>query len=400
MALDRDHTPFAIDNACISGVALAIDATLIHESVAAAAYLRQQILDLAMAGSNLSVAVHWSSTDSNTADTFRFLCDRLGAALDDAGARSSRIGLLVDAVSLAPLTAWKIRNAHLGTGPLYLSMSQHLMQECHWEQLWQQRLNTMMRPVYASFVSSQCRLLPGETANGIIPCTNIQAPTGSAWVNVPVDISSFADIDGDLDEEALERTIRAAVEAGDETHSLARWPTAQMRHDGWLNRRLAINLTGIGTLVQRRDADATRFNTLEEMCRLVRRIRDVALTQSQRLASSKGNVPALEQGDPARLMPGGQSRDGWSRRWQQEVTSTAVRHRNLLVISPWSIFPPDAADLRYANLLPLLRYADTCSFGPPPKLAAWNLKDFKSFHQQAAAVLHQRGHMHQIAVHA
>jgi hypothetical protein len=99
-------------------------------------------------------------------------------------------------------------------------------------------------------------------------------------------------------------------------------------------------------------------------------------------------------------MPGGQSRDGWSRRWQQEVTATAVRHRNLLVISPWSIFPADVADLRYANLLPLLRYADTCSIGPPPELTAWNLRDFKSFHQQAAAVLHQRGRTQQIAVHA
>jgi len=400
MTFDRDHTPFAGDGACISGVALAVDATLIQESVAAAAYLRQQILDLAMAGSNLSVAVRCSSTDDSSAETFRFLCDQLGAALDDAGARSCKIGLLVDTVSLAPLTAWEIRNAHLGTGPLYVSTSQPLIKECHWEQLWQQRSNAMIRLVYAPFVSSQCRLLPGETANGVIPCTDIQAPTGSAWVNVPVDISSFADNDGDLDEEALERTIRAGVEAGDETHSLARWPTAQMRHDGWLNRRLAINLAGIGTLVQRRDADATRFQTLEEMCRLIRRIRDVALTQSQCLASSKGNVPALEQGDPARLMPGGQSRDGWSRRWQQEVSATAVRHRNLLVISPWSIFPPDVADLRYANLLPVLRYADTCSFGPPPELAGWNLKDFKSFHQQAAAVLYQRGRTHQIAVHA
>lgn len=400
MAFDRDHTPFIDDGACISGVALAVDANLIHESTAAAAYLRQQIIDLAMAGSNLSVAVRWSNTGNGNADTFRSLCDRLGTALDDAGARSCKIGLLVDAISVAPLTAWEIRNTYLNTGPLFVSTAQQPMQECHWEQLWQQRSNAMIRPVCVSHVSSQCRLLPAETANGVIPCADIQAPTGSAWVNVAVDISSFADIDGDLDEEALEQAIRAGVEAGDETHSLTCWPTAQMRHDGWLNRRLAISLTGIGTLVQRRDADPARFHTLDEMCRLIRRIRDVALTQSQRLASSKGNVPALEQADPARLMPGGRSRDGWSRRWQQEVSATAVRHRNLLVISPWSIFPSDVADLRYANLLPLLRYADTCSFGPPPELAAWNLKDFKSFHQQAAAVLHQRGHIQQIAVHA
>ncbi len=400
MAFERDHTPFTVGGARISGVALAVDATLIHESAAAAAYLRQQVLDLAMAGSNLSVAVHWSCAAGNNADTFKFLCEWLGAALDDAGARTCELGILVNAVSLPPLTAWELHSVHVGTGLLYVNTSQQSMQEFHWEQLWQQRSNTSIRPVYVPFVNSQCRLLPAEAANGVIPGTDIQAPTGSAWVNVPVDIASFSDIDGDLDEEALEQAIRSAVDAGDETHSLADWPTAQMRHDGWLNRRLAINLTGIGTLVQRRNADPARFRTLDEMCRLIHSISDVALTQSQRLASRAGNVPALEQGDPARLMPGGQIRDGWSQRWRQEVTASAVRHRNLLVISPWSVFPPGVADLRYANLLPLLRYADTCSFGPPPELAPWNLKDFKSFHQQAAAVLQQRGVMHQIAVHA
>ena len=221
MAFDRDHTPFAIDGACISGVTLAVDATLIHQSQAAAAYLRQQILDLAMAGSSLSVAVRWSCSARSNADTFRFLCDWMGEALDDAGARSCNIGLLVDAMSLAPLTAWEIRDAHLGTGSLHVSTSQQLLQEHLWEQLWQQRSNAMIRPAYVPFVSSQCRLLPVETANGVIPCMDIQAPTGSAWVNVPVDISSFADIDGDLDEEALEAAIRAGVEAGDETHSHA-----------------------------------------------------------------------------------------------------------------------------------------------------------------------------------
>jgi hypothetical protein len=111
-------------------------------------------------------------------------------------------------------------------------------------------------------------------------------------------------------------------------------------------------------------------------------------------------VPALDQADPGRLLPGGRIGDGWAWRWRQALEAAAVRNRNILALSPWSIFPPGAADYRYANLLPLLRHADVCRFDQPCDISHWNLRDFKNFHQQAAAVLHQRGAAHQIAVHA
>ncbi len=69
-------------------------------------------------------------------------------------------------------------------------------------------------------------------------------------------------------------------------------------------------------------------------------------------------------------------------------------------MSPWSLFPPGDTDSHYINLLPLLRYADTCVVGAPPQLDDWNFREFKRFYQQAAAVLQQRGVAHQIAVQA
>ena len=111
-------------------------------------------------------------------------------------------------------------------------------------------------------------------------------------------------------------------------------------------------------------------------------------------------MPALDQADPGRLLPGGRIGEGWAWRWRQALEAAAVRNRNLLVLSPWSIFPPGSADLRFANLLPLLRYADVCCFDEPRDSTAWNPSEFRNFHQQAAAVLQQRNVAHQIAVHA
>ena len=86
--------------------------------------------------------------------------------------------------------------------------------------------------------------------------------------------------------------------------------------------------------------------------------------------------------------------------WQQAVQASLVRHRNLLVISPWSLFPAGgAADFRYAELLPLLRHADACAFNKTVSIAHWNLKEFKCFHQRARAVLQQRSATTPIAKH-
>ncbi len=77
-----------------------------------------------------------------------------------------------------------------------------------------------------------------------------------------------------------------------------------------------------------------------------------------------------------------------------------MRHRNLLVISPWSLFPTDArADYEYAELLPLLRHADACAFRRNMSIRHWKFNQFKHFHQRARAILKQRIATSQIAKH-
>ena len=425
MALLHNHTPFDIDSgrakhlcreledaglestlqvdidgATTSGVALSVAAPAISESSAVAMQLSKQASDVLAAGLPLTVSVHSDAGVSVTSGQLRFVCELLRSARLDVGAPSGQVGIAVDASSLPPVAAWQLRNETLGDGPLYLLCGAD-QSDGVWSSLWQLRGNDMTRLVCAPVVTSPCHLLSAEIANGVIPVVDIQAPTGSAWITMSIDVSRFADGTGLLDDAAFEQALRCAVELGDELHALSSWPTAQMRHDAWLNRRLAINVTGIGTLLQARDLDPGRFTALHGMCRLLDRVREVVHDQSRRLANAIGNVPALEQTNPGQRLPGGHIRDGWARRWRHAVEAAATRHRNLLVISPWSLFPAgERADFRYSNLLPLLRYADACAFPPAPDLSGWGVKDFKSFHQRALAVIHQRDHMRQIAERA
>jgi hypothetical protein len=434
MAVDSDHTPFVIDpgragkigrelelagiehalltnreGGLTSGVALSADAAAVHGSAVVAAQFREQVFDVLAGGSPLSVSLPCLGQGPAPHDALSAVCELLQLAARDAGAASADIGVAIDAESLSPQAAWLIRSRFLGSGLLYpmpggLTMCpdetvfERDRHEHFWLQLWHLRMTKNIRPAYSPFVSSRCPLLSAEIASGIIPASDIQAPVGSAWVSMTLNVASFADSDGSLRDTLFEQALRRAVELGDELHAAAVWPTAQMRHDAWLNRRLAIKLTGFGDLLRLRRLNPSRFIALEGLCEVLRQGQDVVHGQSRQIAAQAGHLPALEQADPSRLLPGGQMRDGWGKRWQQALEHTAVRHRNLLVLSPWSVFPADEpADYRYSNLLPLLRFADACSFCEPPNVSHWNVRQFRNFHQRAWAVLQQRDTAHQIA---
>jgi hypothetical protein len=81
----------------------------------------------------------------------------------------------------------------------------------------------------------------------------------------------------------------------------------------------------------------------------------------------------------------------WQKRWRKALDFAAIRHRNLLAMSPWSVFPTgEPADSRYSDLLPLLEFADACAFPAPPCLRGWNTNEYKHFHRHAWAVLERR----------
>jgi hypothetical protein len=147
-----------------------------------------------------------------------------------------------------------------------------------------------------------------------------------------------------------------------------------------------------------RGLDPQSFVGRKELDAVLRLVRETVNNHSRQLAAEAGPVPSLRLPDAAGDSSDVVTRPDWQSRWQSALRSTAIRHRNLLTMSPWSVFPSaNSVDSRYCDLLPLLACADACSFPASPSIQGWNINEFKYFHHRAWAVLEQKDAQQMIA---
>ncbi len=371
------------------GIALAIDATRILASEPLFARLSGQIGD--MLGRQLPVSLRLAGRDRDTfAAGFESICRRLADALDLPGPHTALLEITIQASSSDPDIAWRIRRDQLGEGPLNIICDEHsISAHAFWQDLWHLRGEPLVSTAFWPLVTSPCTLLSPELAEDIIPTLGLQAPTESAWASALLLLTDFTSANGDLDVAALETALIDVVAKLEAVHDVVRWPTAAMRQDAWLNRRLAIQLDGLGDYVAKRGLDPCDHETLQELREILRAVRRVLRRQSQRLISANGTLPAIDLCNPAHRLGPGPAKKRWEQRWSQAVDRSAVRHRNMLILSPWALFPSQNADLRYRDLAPLLRLADACAFRRKSQLLHWNINDFKHFHQGVWALMCQ-----------
>jgi len=391
----------AAHDAHAAGVTLSIDAGAVAVSQLAAGRFREQVFAVLAERLPLAVRVAGLEAGAHAVTLFADVCAEIAAAVADAQATTSAIEIAVSTSALSPRDAWLTRQETLGQGALYMLADESMLRpgsrcdgreryDAFWEQLWRLRSERHVRAAYAPHIKSQCPLLSGETGDAILPSLAVQAPSGSAWIAMRLDLPGFADARGTLREDLLQAALKRCVDIGDAMHERASWATASMRHDGWLNRRLAIEITGIGDLVLRRGHNPRHFACLQDMSDLLRWAQAILWKRSRAIAARAGSVPALGHIDPIRALPGGPDRDGWCKRWSEALEEHAIRHRNMLVLSPWSVFPARRRpDMAFLDLLPLINFADACAFPETPPLQCWNLNEFRSLHQRAWAVLEQ-----------
>jgi hypothetical protein len=242
----------------------------------------------------------------------------------------------------------------------------------------------------SAVVTSPCPLLPAEFAQDFSPQACMQVPAHSAWIPLELDLADYADAKGNVAKPILASALGACVDDGDRLHDQTSWSEPLIEYDSWLNRRLAIALRGWGDIVDRRGADPESLQTLRDMEELAEWVCVTLHDRSRHLALESNWCPALDEAG-ALVMQKKQSRD-WGRRWKKAVQDVAVRHRNLTSISPWDVFPREKpADLRYANLLPIIRFADSLSFQCDVSISHWNVNDFKGFHERVLAIMRCNG---------
>lgn len=315
----------------------------------------------------------------------------------------SRIGLSLHSHQV-PLQAYLlISRTLLGDGPRYVIMDSLQMQfhkqarvqeetERNWLFLWRQRdLNSAVMPAYGAGVRTGCPLLGDEAAEAILPLHGVQVPVGSAWLPVGLHLPSFADSGGQIAWPELRSALEACVDLGDQMLDVLSWAAPCQRSDAWLNRRLAIVVTGIGELVQSRGNDPACLNCLQWVDQIIARVRQTLWDRSHVIAGQTGLLPALARSDPSGGLCDHSHRQDWQRRWRLALASSAVRHRNLLVMSPYSVLPTDGENTAaFADLLPVLSHADAYAFAGQAAPGNWNIKDFRGFHTRAWAVMQRR----------
>lgn len=256
-----------------------------------------------------------------------------------------------------------------------------------WEALWRLRDVVPVVATLPAVVAPACALLDDEPADGIALPGLLPAPAQSAWVGRSIDLAAFADARGALRFAALERALRESVEQCDDAHDTAAWQDAALSADSRKNRRLAILVRGWGSLVRRRGEDPGVLTTLRSCEALLDRVRVVLTQRSRELAVERGYCPSLDAG-ANRVVEFGAEMEA---RWRRALEDCATRHRNLLAMSPWDVFPGgERADFRYTDLLPLLRLADTVCFRRDVDIGHWNFNEFKGFHERLGAILRRR----------
>ena len=257
-----------------------------------------------------------------------------------------------------------------------------------WTRLWELRDLAPIGAMLPAAVTSPCVLLPDEPAGGLLVANLTQVPCGSAWVPLEVDLMRFARVDGAIRFGLLDAALRAAVEEGEAGHDAYDWPDPGQRYDSRLNRRLSVLVRGWGDLAALRGRDPASLATLAELRRLAAHISEVLVAASRSMAQQNGYCPALDVAG-ARVLQHGSEMNA---RWRRAVGDNALRHRNLLTLSPWDIFPRDEpADPGYANLLPLIECADSVSMRRDVAISHWNVNEFKNFHDRIAAIVRRSG---------
>lgn len=253
-----------------------------------------------------------------------------------------------------------------------------------WEHLWAMRDLAPVRAMLPTAVSSPCPLLPSEATNAVLVAELMPVPGESAWAPVEVDLSRFLDAKGHLRLAPLGAVLRAAVDKGEQWHDAAAWGSAAQRTDSLVNRRLSIFIRGWGDVVAASQGDPASLATLRKLQQLARHIVAVLTERSRALAGRNGHCSAYEVAGAQVHKHGSEMNE----RWRRAVDSTALRHRNLLTLSPWDVFPREqAADYRYINLLPVLACANSVSFRRDVDICHWNVKEFKGFFERVDAIL-------------
>ena len=175
----------------------------------------------------------------------------------------------------------------------------------YWAKFWRLRDQANVYTAVASTIVSQCPLLSAERGDAVANPGGMQVPSDSAWVPMKLDLAVFQTSKGIVDEAGLRAALKRCVDHGEAIHDSCCWPTPDKQHDSWLNRRLAIQVTGFGDVLRRKRLAPEAHASLRFLNQLLLGIRATLYERSRELAERYDPLPAITLSDPSLSLPQG-----------------------------------------------------------------------------------------------
>jgi hypothetical protein len=193
-----------------------------------------------------------------------------------------------------------------------------------------------------------------ETATAAMPMSAFSAAPDSAWLCVRLDVNTGIGCGWLADARVLRRWLTAMLRMCDNLCDLRPWPNQRMREDAGECRRFALHVVGIGDLARRVGMGPARFSTLKSLDPWLEFLKRMLVRISCRMACERGALDAqhIDAVEDAMAATYGAAE---ARRLRRRL---GLRHRHLLALSPYAVFPDGVSHSAYLNLLPLIRHAD------------------------------------------
>jgi hypothetical protein len=246
-----------------------------------------------------------------------------------------------------------------------------------------------VRLVHEHTTRPACSLAWGERGDAVLPDSLFEARSESAWLALGIRLDALGPCSMAEGLGELRRLFRVALRLADNVVEQLDWSSVELAQDALVNRRLAVHLTGIGDLVDRWNLDPAAFGSVRLVSRWLAMLRSLMLRESNALARARGPFPGLELRELARSLAAslGEERAG------RLLRQAGLRHRHLLVLSPYSLFPERASRRplpAYLHLLPAIRVADTIGMRGDGIARALPLGGFRRLVQMSWVVARNR----------
>jgi hypothetical protein len=234
-----------------------------------------------------------------------------------------------------------------------------------------------------------CLLAASERADTVLPRSLFEVRADTAWLAMRINLARLRLCAHSAGFATIRRLLRAGLRLADNLVDQLDWASPELRHDAMLNRRLALHIDGIGELVDQCRLDPATATSARLGLRWAGVLRRAMLRESNALARERGPFPGLAIGELQSTLS---SRYGAARA-EQLLRQSHLRHRHILVISPYAVFPRAAARHplpQYLHLLPVMRCADTVGMYGHNVRAALSLPVFRRLIQMSWAIARNR----------